>query len=322
MRLLRVELHRFRARRAVALMLLAVTLLVAWMTLDTVWSTRAVSDSEIAAAKEQAASELEFYQDEYDRCVDDPLGYFGVDDIPASECPRPEVDYRWYLNRAPLSVDEELNDTGKAAVIFLAGIAIIVGATFAGADWGTGSMGNQLLFRPRRLQVWAAKAAAVALGATAVAAVVIAAQWGTYFLTAEVRDVGHSPGLVRDVVEFGLRGLALVAGGAIGGFALTMLLRSTVGTLALVFFYSVGGEALVAVLPVDRVTRWSPGNNVIAWLDNGVEIYDESIVCSPREMDCMQMFTLSLTHGAVYLAALLAVVIVASAGLFRHRDVP
>ena len=45
MRLLRVELHRFRARRAVALMLLGATLLVAWMTIDTIWQTRPVSDA-------------------------------------------------------------------------------------------------------------------------------------------------------------------------------------------------------------------------------------------------------------------------------------
>ncbi|HSV38054.1 MAG TPA: hypothetical protein VLI04_04785 [Nocardioidaceae bacterium] len=317
-----MELHRFRARRAVALMLLGVTLLVAWMTIDTVWSTRSVSETEIAAAKEQAEQEVESYKAEYDRCVADPEAYFGSPDIPVSECQLFESDYTWYLTRAPLSIEQEVDDTGKAAVIFLAGIAIIVGATFAGADWTTGSMGNQLLFRPRRLQVWAAKAAAVALGATAVAAVVIAAQWATYFVTADVRGLGHSPGLVQEVVETGLRGLALVAGGAVGGFALSMLLRSTVGTLALVFFYSVGGEALVAVLPIDQASRWSPANNVFAWLDNGIEIYDESIVCQPRDMDCMQMFTLSLTHGAVYLAALLALVVVASALLFRRRDVP
>ena len=321
MRLLRVELHRFRARRAVALMLLGVTLLVTWMTLDTVWQTRPVSDSEVATAMEQAAQEEEFYRDDYERCLEDPESYFGGD-VPASECQMSEVDYTWFLTRAPLRLEEEVGDTGKAAVIFLAGIAVIIGATFAGADWATGSMGNQLLFRPRRLEVWAAKGAAVAIGATLVAALVIAAQWGTYLLIAELRDIGRSPGLLDDVVQTSLRGLALVAGGALGGYALTMLLRSTVGTLALVFFYSAGGEALVAVLPVDKVSQWSPANNVFAWLDNGIEVYDDSIPCGFSEVDCMQQYTLTLTHGAVYLGVLLALVVAASMVLFRQRDVP
>ena len=210
MRLLRVELHRFRARRAIALMLLGVTLLITWMTLDTIWQTRALSDTEIAVAKEQAAQEEEFLREEYDRCAADPPAYVGFPEATVNECPPAEADYRWYLSRPQLSLEEELDDTGKAAVIVLAGIAVIIGATFAGADWATGSLGNQPIFRPRRLQVWVAKALAVGLGTVAVAAVVIAAQWGAYALAAEVRDIGHSPGLVSDIVNTSLRGLALV----------------------------------------------------------------------------------------------------------------
>lgn len=321
MRLLGVELNRFRARRAVALMLLGIILLVGWMTVDTIWSSRPVSDTEVAAAKQQAAQELEFYQQEYDRCVEDPESYFGGSGMSAGDCPPPEADYRWYLTRSPLDLAEETGDTGKAAIIFLAGIAIIIGATFAGADWSTGSMGNQLIFRPRRLQVWAAKALAVGIGVTVVAAVVLAAQWGTYFATAAARDIGHSPGFVGDLVEMNLRGLALVAGGGLGGYALSMLLRSTVGTLALLFFYSVGGEALLLVLPFEKVSQWSLAHNVFAWLDNGIQVYDESIPC-PGGMGCVQSYTLTLAHGAGYLSVLLLVVVVASALLFRRRDIP
>lgn len=302
-------------------MLLGIILLVGWLTVDTVWSSRPVSDAEVAAAKQQAAQELDFYQQEYERCVEDPESFFGGGGLTAEECPPPEADYRWYLTRAPLDLEEETQDTGKAAIIFLAGIAIIIGATFPGADWATGSMGNQLIFRPRRLQVWTAKAAAVAIGVTVVGALVLSAQWGIYFATAAAREIGHSPGFVGDLLEINLRGLALVAGGGLGGFALSMLLRSTVGTLALLFFYSVGGEALVAMLPFEKDSRWSLANNVFAWLDNGVNVYDDSIDCI-NVMDCSQQYTLSLAHGATYLAALLVLVVVASALLFRRRDIP
>lgn len=322
MRLLRVELHRFRARRAVALMLLGVTLLVTWMTLDTIWQTRPVSDSEIAVAKEQAAQENAFLREEYDRCTEDPPAYVGFPEATVDDCPPPEADYRWYLNRAELSLAEELGDTGKAAVVVLAGIAVIIGASFAGADWATGSLGNQLIFRPRRRQVWAAKAAAVAIGTALVAGLVIAAQWVAYAVVAELRDLEHAPGVASDIVSTSLRGLALVAGGAVGGLALTMLLRSTVGTLAALFFYTVAGEALVAIFPVQKVSQWSPSNNVFAWLDNGIEVYDETITCGPRDMMCSSTYELSLAHGAWYLGVLLLLVVTLSVVLFQRRDVP
>jgi len=322
MRLVRVELHRFRARRAVALMLLGVLLLVGWLTVDTIWSTRPVSETEVAAAKEQAAQDLGFMKEEYQRCLDDPESYLGSGDLPASDCPQPESDYRWYLTRSPLSLEEELGDTGKASVMLLAGIAIIIGATFAGADWASGSMGNQLLFRPRRLQVWWAKAVAVALGVTAAAAVVLAMQWGAYWATAAIRDVGHSPGFVDDLLSTNLRGLVLVMGGGLGGFALTMLLRSTVGTLALLFVYAVAGEALVAALPFERATQWALSNNVFAWFDDGVDVYDDSISCTPSTLECVQQYTVSLAHGAVYLGVMLAVAVALSLLLYRRRDVP
>ncbi len=102
-----------------------------------------------------------------------------------------------------------------------------------------------------------------------------------------------------------------------------MLLRSTVGTLALLFFYSVGGEALVANLPVDRVSQWSLANNVFAWLDNGIQLYDESITCTgPQIQGCDQSYTLGLEHGATYLGVMLVAALVVSLLMFRRRDVP
>ena len=40
---------------------------------------------------------------------------------------------------------------------------LLLGTTFAGHDWNTGSMSNQLLFEPRRERVWLAKALAVGM---------------------------------------------------------------------------------------------------------------------------------------------------------------
>ncbi|MET0861469.1 MAG: hypothetical protein ABW091_10625, partial [Microbacterium sp.] len=117
------------------------------------------------------------------------------------------------------------------------------------------------------------------------------------------------------------RALGLVAGVTLGGFALTMLLRHTVGTLGLLFGYAVVGEGLAAALPVDKMSQWSMASNVMAWLHDGQEIYDESI-CGGSQGACSPYYTLHLTHAAGYLGVLLLLAVVVSVFFFRRRDVP
>lgn len=320
MRLLRVELDRFRSRRAIALMILTGFLLVAAMVASTVWGSRPVSDTEIAGAKQAAAQEQAAIDSDYARCLDDPTSLFP--EATTAHCQHGEADYRHYLSRATLSVDEELQDTGRTAIVLFFGLAVIIGATFAGADWATGSMSNQLIFRPRRLQVWLAKATSLVVGVVVVAAVALALLWGVYLAFEEARGLSHSDGFGTALAGQVSRGMALMAGGALGGFALTMLLRSTVGTLALLFAYAVGGEAVAATFPIQKVTQWSIPRNVAAWLDNGAEIYDETIDCPPGPGGCSRTYELSMMHGGIYLLGLLVLVVVVSLVLFRRRDIP
>lgn len=114
----------------------------------------------------------------------------------------------------------------------------------------------------------------------------------------------------------------LAAFGAFGGFALTMLVRHTVGAMAVMFVYAAGGEAIIGSLPAEGVGRWSLANNVLAWLRDGWRYYDQSIVCVPGPRVCDQQATLSLVEGATYLGVLLLVVVVFSIVSFRRRDIP
>ncbi len=77
---------------------------------------------------------------------------------------RAELD--WFLPRPPLDLAEENRGPGALWWSCWPRWRVLVGATFGGADWASGSMSNQLLFVPRRLRVWTAKAVAVVLGAT------------------------------------------------------------------------------------------------------------------------------------------------------------
>jgi hypothetical protein len=324
MRLLRVELARFFSRRAVALLLLAAALLTALITVTTIWNTRPVSAEDLAGARAQVREQVSQpgFQRELRGCRAEPEQFFGPDGT-AADCdrnlvPRPEN----YLDRSVLDLDQERGSNGIAVVMIVSALMIIVGATYAGSDWATGSMSNQLLFEPRRLRVWSAKAVAVLLGCALVSAVLVAGFWLALYLVADARGLATGATVQEQIRWLTARGVALAALGGLGGYALTMLLRHTVATLALLFAYAAGGEALLALAPVQRSERFSLTNNVLAWVRDGVRVFDESIVCRPGQSGCDQRFTISLLHGASYLGVLLALTLVVSALLFRRRDVP
>ena len=62
-------------------------------------------------------------------------------------------------------------------MVVLAILMMLAGTTFAGHDWASGSVSNQLLFEPRRPLVWAAKGAVVTALAGLFAAAVVTAYW-------------------------------------------------------------------------------------------------------------------------------------------------
>lgn len=324
MRMVLVELSRFRSRRAIALMLLAATLLTALIATTTLWDTRPVSAAEMARARAHAQAQASSpdVRHEIRSCERHPQRY-GGSDTTAADCapmitPRPE----WFLDRRPLALEEVRDGAGLGALLLVAGIMVIVGTTFAGADWASGSMSNQLLFEPRRARVWLGKAAALLVGTTVATATIMAAFWAVMFLVADARGIATGATVQETIRAMVGRGVLLAGFGALGAFALTMLLRHTVGTLAALFAYAVGGTAVIAALPFSGVGRWSVGNNVQAWVHNGYQYYDHSVTCSPGNDGCDQSVHLSLAQGADYLGVMVAVVVVASLLMFRRRDIP
>ena len=324
MRQLRVELTRFRSRRAILLMLLAGALLTVLFAGTAVWDSRPVTASQLTDARNQAAEAAADpdLRAELATCRTHPQQYFGAQ-ATAAQCDRaltPQMQK--YLPRQPLPLAQVRHGRAITLMLLLSALAIIAGATFAGGDWASGSMGNQLLFEPRRTKVWLAKALAVTLGTLAATAVLVAGFWLALTLTASARGLPLSATVQEQIRWLSLRGVLLAGFAGLGGYALTMLLRHTVGAVALLFAYAVGGEALVAVIPGDRVGRWSLGNNVVAWLRDGARVFDDSIVCGPSLNVCDQHYRLALGHGAVYLGTLLVVTLALSWLTFRRRDVP
>jgi hypothetical protein len=171
------------------------------------------------------------------------------------------------------------------------------------------------------MRVWTSKAVAAALGCLLVCAVVVAGFWVTLYLVADSRGIPTAGGTLRSIGAMSGRGVLLGAAAGLGGYALTMLLRSTVATVAVLFAYAAGGGALLALAPIERSGLWSAPNNLFAWISNGYQAYDGSIVCPPTG-ECNQTITVSLAHGAAYLGVLLGLTLLASALTFRRRDIP
>jgi hypothetical protein len=197
---------------------------------------------------------------------------------------------------------------------------VIVGSTFAGAEWTSGSLTNQLLFEPRRSRVWLAKAGAVTIGCGLIALVALGGYWLSLGVVAQARDIAIPSKDVSKVLWHLLRAVALAAGAGLGAFALTMIFRHTVATLALLFVYAVGGEVALSLLPLEGAGRWSVGNNAYGWLAETHRYFDPTTSCSPGER-CNPMHVMTHLQSGTFLGILLLISVVLSLIWFNRRDV-
>jgi ABC-type transport system involved in multi-copper enzyme maturation permease subunit len=317
-RLVRVELLRLRLRRAVLLLLLLAVVVPVVIFAARVWETRPVSAADVLADNYFAV----------DDCVQHPRRY-GVDRAaPDLRAACEEYVATSYSYRQPLSLASERGGSGLGVVAVLVAILFLLGTTFVGHDWNSGSMSNQLLFEPRRGRIWAAKAIAVGLVSFVVASVVSVAYWLGLYAVMGVRDLTVADHGLLDSLAYGVRGAAFAAAAAVGGLALTMLFRSTVATIGVLFVVSVAGGLFIGVLGVGE--RWQPPKNVSAVVKNGTEYWVEvPQSCyqrrQPRRVEegstCDTMRDLSLAQGTLYYGVPLLMVAGASVLSFRRRDV-
>lgn len=321
-RLLRVELTRLRWRRAVILLLLLAVAVPAVIGVARAWATRPVSESEIATVIEANAEQIA-------DCAAHPRRFGLPKGATEQRCTDQIVG--WNTGRAPLSLAEERGGgSGMGVVAVLTALLLLAGTTFVGHDWNSGSMSNQLLFESRRGRIWTAKAIAVTLVALAIATVVSTAYWLGMWATMRSRDLPMQDAALTDSLGYGLRGAGFAAAAALGGYALTMLFRSTVATIGVLFAVSVAGGIVVAVLGLSD--HWQPQKNAAAIVKNGTMYYTDppkSCFVDPQpdqlrddDPDCATERELSAGAGVAYYGAALLVTVGASVLSFRRRDVP
>jgi ABC-2 family transporter len=320
-RLVGVELTRLRWRRAVIALVIASIVVPALIAGSRIWATRPLSQAEIDDFARMKA-------DQVAECLEQPDMYGITKADAAEQCPRSVQG--WVMRRQPLSmVGERSGGSGVGVVAVLTALLLLIGTTFVGHDWNTGSMSNQLLFEARRGRVWTAKALAVTIVAFVVAAVVSASYWLTIWATMHLRDIPLRENGLLDSLAFGLRGTLFATAAGLGGYALTMLFRSTVATVGVLFGVAIAGGIIISVLGLGE--QWQPHKNVSTIVKNGTTYWvqvPESCWSRPQttppepDSECDDQRDLSAWHGVGYYGVPLVVVAAASVLSFRRRDVP
>lgn len=334
LRLLRVELTRLLHRRAV-LVLLGVSLIVpAVIGVIVVLDTQPPSAAQVADAERQLELDRAdpAYEEQITECVKHP-DQWGITTDDAAEVERQcreqaEPQLEWYLYEPQLDLASESDyGSGIAISLILAMVMMLLGTTFTGHDWASGSVSNQLLFEPRRSRVWAAKAVVVTGVGLLTAAAVLTTYWLALGAVAGARD-RLGDGVLLDCLQMGWRAAVVVGLAALLGFALTTLFRSTVATLGILFGIALAGGLLLGILGFEG--RWNPAYNVSAVIRDGQE-YWVDVECTPEQIEeqgedfygaCGEERTITIAQGAGYLGTATFGTGLVSLLWFRRRDVP
>jgi ABC-2 type transport system permease protein len=326
-RLTGVELRRLVARRLVVLGVIAVLGITVLMLAATWWNSRPLS------AEQQQQNKVQFDQahadwvknhEKYDQeCRD---SYADQPD------PKPSVEEmcnyvepklsEWGKPQA--SFVEIMPDLLQGSSYLLAFAAFLIGASFVGAEFSSGSIGNWLTFEPRRLRVYGSKLTAAAVGMVPVAAVSLALLLaGTYLIIAQM---GVTTGLTGKVwgnlLETSGRAVVVAAvAGALGG-VLALLLRHTAAAIGVIMGYLVLVEGVFGST-LEKVQPWLARLNFDAWVLHGTTYYLQNCKTTPEGYyNCEPVEkTLSFEHGAWYLGVLAVVLIALGAFVFNRRDV-
>ncbi|ACQ81139.1 hypothetical protein Bcav_2894 [Beutenbergia cavernae DSM 12333] len=322
-RLVRVELRRLVARRAVVLGVLAALAGVA-VALVGAWNyARPLTAAEQELAEQQWQLQVEDWEENGERYIADCREQeeaeseatgedvdFGCDSITAPE-------REWFFPQPATFEEFTANALGSSGLLVVA-LALFVGATFTAAEFATGSMGNWLTFEPRRGRVYASKLIAVSLAAVVVSALLVALQvGGTAFAYAQN---GLDVAFTADLAWTAVRLAALGALSAVVGASLGVLLRHTAAVLGVVAAYAIVDGMTSGT--VAWLQPWKVLLNLQSWILDGASYWVQECTVSETGTMCEGIErTVSLGHSAAYLLGATALIALVGVLVFRRRDV-
>ncbi|MGA3523623.1 ABC transporter permease subunit [Melissospora conviva] len=327
------ELRRLFKRRLTRVTLALVALLLGGMAASTAFTSHQ-STPEGRAAAEAAA------QPQYQQAVRDHER--SIADCEAAEArgENTEMNYgpdcgrewgpqlEWYVQQ-PYEFDfaGEFGGRLMGLGLLLVLAAVLIGASFVGAEWTSGGMMNLLLWQPGRLKVLLTKLAALVTGLFGVSVLLgvcwTVAYWliGTYRGTMGEMTAGAwtSTGLT------GLRTVGLILAAAVVAFGLASLGRHTALALGGLVGIFVINE--VAVLPLLRVLgtsfpdRFTFTAHLMAWFERELPLFDY-VNCTMVQGECVpaEMVLTWQDSGLVFAIGTL-LVLGAALWAMRRRDI-
>ena len=323
--LLRSELHRFRSRRFIQVVL--VLAVVGWLVVTGITLTQFGNPGadEIAQAEQRIATDLEMFEQGRQQCLEAAGGAAGTspEDFCGPEQTREDIELSWYLDTAPFDFASAGTNGALAFAGIAAVVAALVGATWIGAEWSTRSLVALLFWVPRRMQVMAAKLV-VLVGAAALIGVVAQAGWLAMsgILRAFVGlDADLPDGFWSDLLQTQARGVLLTVIAALLAFGLTNLVRNTGAALGIAFVYLVIVENLVrAIRPMWE--PWLLSSNALALVQQGgITLYFDDGPPDTNGMVEQIEYYLGHLQSGVYLGVVTLVVVAIGAVLFAKRDI-
>jgi hypothetical protein len=323
--LLRSEIHRFRSRRFIQVVL--VVAVVGWIVATIIALTQYGNpgDAEIARAEQQISADLEMQQQFREECLANtgqaPEGV-SEDELCGQVQTREDIQLDWYLDKAPFDFGSTGTNGALAFAALAAVVAALVGATWIGAEWSTRNLVALLFWVPRRMRVMAAKLV-VLVGAAAVIGVVAQAGWLAMsgILRAAVGSDKPLPdGFWGDLLQTEGRGVLLTVIAALLAFGLTNLVRNTGAALGIAFVYIVIVENLIRALR-PHWQPWLMSDNALGLVQhkgNTLYFYD-GIPDATGFVEPTEYFLGPLQSG-IFLGAVTLVVVGIGAVLFARRD--
>ncbi len=321
--LFRAELHRFRARRFIQLLLALSVLAFLAGTVVAYTQHSKPTPAILAEARAEMQEQMRMAEESRQQCLQD-------ESIPEAEremaCGPPPseqgMELEWFLDKRAFVLAENIATGVVAGSVVTAALLFVIGATFIGAEWSTRSIVALLFWQPRRLKVLAVKAAVTALVATVLAVAAQAAWTAAAMLLAKLRGRTDVPKeFWSNVLEAQGRGVLLVVLFALLGLGMANLLRNTGAALGVAFAYLIIVENAVRSL-YPKGAQYLLTENAIALVQSrGHRIFvDDSYVDRQGNFVDGREIVLSNLHGGLVLAAVTAAVLALGTYLFRRRD--
>ena len=326
-RLTGVELRRLTARRLTVIGVAAVLLITAFLLFATWREARPLSAEEQRQAQvmlEQAKQDWQLHGAEYkEQCEKD---------YQAQPDPKPKIEE--FCNYTEPTIDQ----FGKPRTVFtelmpdlilgssylLAFAAFVIGASFIGAEFSSGAIGNWLTFEPRRLRVYGSKLLAAGIGLAPVAVVVLAVLMaGTYLIVDQLGITAGTTGKVwGDLTGSAGRAVLLAAAAAVLGGVVALLLRHTAAAIGVAMAYLVLIEGVFGGF-LSQVQPWLVRLNFDAWIKHDTTYYVENCkTTSDGGYTCNSIEkVVTFEHGAWYLGIIAVLLIALGAAVFSRRDI-